>query len=335
VHETEAAILRGHGVPMGGEITTEPQPLHLGPMGEGRAGWDAVLDFLQRDVHWLGRHNAVSVHRTKDLIDASPESWQAHQDGEIELPPRGRLARLLNADLVLEHAAPVAMEWSPRVESERSVLLDTVGGDEAGGFRLFGYADRVDVLVLPDALRSVLVEQGVLGEEDHDTPFPLHDAPRAAQRLVVIRDLKTVRGPDSSSAGLRHMRCLFEDLQLALYARAWELLHPNDRVIGVGASEVGESTIHYVELDSDLAALGEHLSIGELTQVFSQHFPASTATGATTTPFRRWMAERLTVAQRAVDTAQQGHVHPTPGAHCSYCAVAHSCDVSQYSGGDF
>ena len=335
VHETEAAILHGHGVPMGGEITTEPQPLHLGPMGEGRAGWDAVLDFLQQDVHWLGRHNAVSVHRTKDLIDASPESWQAHQDGEIELPPRGRLARLLNADLALEHAAPVAMEWSPRVESERSVLLDTREGDEATGFRLFGYADRVDVVVLPDALRSMLVDQGVLGDADHETPFPLHDTPRPAQRLIVIRDLKTVRGPDSASAGLRHMRCLFEDLQLALYARAWELLHPNDRVIGVGASEVGESTTHYVELDSDLAALSEHLSIGELTQVFPQHFPASTPSGTTTTSFRRWMAERLTVAQRAVDTAHQGHVHPTPGAHCSYCAVAHSCDVSQYSGGDF
>jgi len=193
----------------------------------------------------------------------------------------------------------------------------------------------VDVVVLPDVLRSMLEEQGVLSDADHDTPFPLHDEPRAAQRLVVIRDLKTVRGPDAASAGLRHMRCLFEDLQLALYARAWELLHPNDRVIGVGASEVGEFTTHYVELDSDLVSLREHLSIGEVTEVFSQHFPASTQTGAATTPFRRWMAERLTVAQRAVDTAQQGHVHPTPGSHCSYCAVAHSCDVSEYSGGDF
>ena len=128
------------------------------------------------------------------------------------------------------------------------------------------------------------------------------------------------------------MRCLFEDLQLALYARAWEVLHPNDRVVGVGASEVGESTTHYVELDSDLAHVSEGLLVGDVTDVFSQHFPATTQTGATTTPFRRWMAERLIVAQRAVSTAAQGHVHPTPGAHCSYCTVAHSCDVSDYTG---
>ena len=119
----------GSGIPMGEESTAAVRPLHLGPMGEGRAGWDAVLDFLQRDVHWLGRQNAVSVHRTKDLIDATPESWQAHQDGELELPARGRLARLLDADLALEHAAPVAMEWSPTTETERSVLLDTDGGN--------------------------------------------------------------------------------------------------------------------------------------------------------------------------------------------------------------
>ena len=202
-------------------------------------------------------------------------------------------------------------------------------------FRLFGYADRVDVVVLPDHLQQQLVNEGVLSEEEHNEPFPLHEAPRAAQRLVVIRDLKTVRGPDAATAGLRHMRCLFEDLQLALYARAWEVLHPNDRVVGVGASEVGESTTHYVELDSDLAHVSEGLLVGDVTDVFSQHFPASTQTGATTTPFRRWMAERLTVAQRAVSTAAQGHVHPRRVRTSCSCTVAHSCDVSDYTGGDF
>jgi hypothetical protein len=152
---------------------------------------------------------------------------------------------------------------------------------------------------------------------------------------VVIRDLKTVPGPNSDTAGLRHMRCLFEDLQLALYARAWELLHPNDRVVGVGATEVGEHTTHYVELDGDLGVLAEQLEIGEITQVFAQQFPAETQTGAPTSPFRRWMAERLSVAQRAVETARSGHVNPTPGKHCSYCSIAHSCAVSDYSGGDF
>ena len=107
-------------------------------------------------------------------------------------------------------------------------------------------------------------ERGVLGDDDHTTPYPLHGEGRSAKRLVVIRDLKTVAGPNKDSAGLRHMRCLFEDLQLALYARAWELLHPNDRVVGVGATEVGEFTTHYVELDSDLASVADDLEIGEI-----------------------------------------------------------------------
>lgn len=335
VHDAEAALLQGHGAPLGGEASGELLPLHRGPMGAGRAGWEAILAFLQRDVHWLGRHNAVSVHRTKDLIDATAEEWQAYQEGELELPPAGRLARLLEADLALRHAAPVAVEWSPATDAERSVQLDVDPEDATSGFRFSGFADRVDVLVLPDALNEKLLESGVLCEEPHDTPFPLHDSPRGAQRLVVIRDLKTVAGPAEANMGLRHMRCLFEDLQLALYARAWELLHPNDRVVGVGGSEVGEFTVHYVELDSDLLSVSEDLDIGDITSVFSRHFPGETRKGASTTSFRRWMAERLAVAQRAVDTAAQGWVNPTPGSHCSYCSIAHSCAVSDHSGGDF
>ena len=335
VHQVEAAILAGHGVPLGEEISTTPLPLHVGPMGQEQAGWNAILNFLQRDVHWLGRHNAVSVHRTMDLINATPETWLAHQEGADELPQGGRLARLLEADLALHHAAPVALEWSPTTQDEGFVQLDTLPEDPAAGFNLFGYADRVDVVAVPDEQRVALEERGVLGDDDHTTPYPLHGEGRSAKRLVVIRDLKTVAGPNKDSAGLRHMRCLFEDLQLALYARAWELLHPNDRVVGVGATEVGEFTTHYVELDSDLASVADDLEIGEITQVFPEQFPAETLTGASTTPFRRWMAERLTVAQRAVDAARAGHVNPTPGKHCSYCSIAHSCAVSDYSGGDF
>lgn len=327
--------MQGHGVPLGGELLDEPMPLHAGPMGQGSAGWDTILAFLEEKVPWLGRQNAVSVHRTKDLIDATAEEWQAHKEGEIELPPEGRLARLLEADLMLRHAAPVAVEWSPSTETERSVLLDQDPDDDASGFHLFGYADRVDVLVLPEEIRKTLVEDGVLSDATHETPFPLHGERRPAQRLVVVRDLKTVAGPKPENVGMRHMRCLFEDLQLALYARAWERLHPNDRVIGVGASEVGEFTKHYVELDADLLPYAELLELGEITAVFANHFPAETRTGEPTTPFRRWMAERLAVAQRAVSTAAQGRVNPTPGPHCSYCSIAHSCAVSDHTGGGF
>lgn len=327
IHRAEAALLEGHGVPETGEMTDNIQPLHLGPMGQGQAGWEAILAFLQREVAWLGRYNAVSIHRTRDLVDATPEEWQALQQGELDLPPNGRLARLLSADLALTNASPVAVEWKPVTDTERSVHL-TVDSDGEEGFRFFGYADRVDVVALTTTQQEALKEKGVLGEASHQTPFPLDGTSRTAQRLVVIRDLKTVNGPTSKKAGLRHMQCLFEDVQLALYARAWEVLHPNDRVVGVGASEIGEQTTHYVELDSDLEELDETLSLGDITRVFPHHFPIPFGDEGAMTPFRRWMYERLVVAQRAISSASQGHTNPTPGKHCQYCAIAQSCGAS-------
>lgn len=333
VHDAEAAVMTGHGVPLGGEMSEDILPLHQGPMGAGDAGWRAILAFLQRDVAWLGRQNAVSVHRTRDLVDATPEEWQAHQEGSLDLPARGRLARLLEADLALENAAPVALEWPTVTESERWVSLKTNDEDDEAVFNLFGYADRVDVLALTTTQQEVLREEGVLGDESHDTPFPLTGEGRTAQRLVVIRDLKSVPGPAPKYAGLRHFRCLFEDLQLALYARAWEVLHPNDRVVGVGASEIGEHTRHYVELDSQLERLDDSLALGELTRVFPRHFPTTDGESSYISSFRRWMAERLSVAQRAIETAAAGHVNPTPGTHCNYCVIAAGCAAHHKNGG--
>jgi hypothetical protein len=334
VHETEAAILQGHGVPVGGEMLSGIQPLHAGPMGDGDAGWQTILQFLQRNVAWLGRQNAVSVHRTRDLVDATPEEWQALQEGTLDLPQRGRLARLLEADLALHHASPVAVEWPTVTGTERSVEIETPSSEEAStSFRLFGYADRVDVLQLTSTQEQVLKEKGILSDVNHETPYPLTGEQRPAQRLVVIRDLKSVQGPAPKYVGLRHFRCLFEDLQLALYARAWEVLHPNDRVVGVGASEIGEFTTHYVELDTDLEVLNDSLDIGEITDVFPLHFPAEHPDETATSPFRRWMVERLTVAQRAINTAASGQVNPTPGSHCDYCAIATSCGASTLNGG--
>lgn len=331
VHDAEAAIMAGHGVPLGAEMTGAIQPLHQGPMGADDAGWQAILAFLQHDVAWLGRHNAVSVHRTRDLVDATPEEWQDYQQGLVDLPPRGRLARLLAADLALENASPVAVEWPTSTESERWTALQVNEADAP--FKIFGYADRVDILDLSTTQQEVLRKEGVLGDESFETPFPLSGEGRTAQRLVVIRDLKSVPGPAPKYAGLRHLRCLFEDLQLALYARAWEVLHPNDRVVGVGGSEIGEHTTHYVELDCQLERLDDSLSIGKLTRVFPRHFPTVEGDTLYLSPFRRWMAERLLVAQRAIETAAAGHVNPTPGTHCNYCVIAAGCAANHKNGG--
>ena len=46
--------------------------------------------------------------------------------------------------------------------------------------------------------------------------------------------MKTVNGPKTKQRGERHRRAIFDELQLALYAKAWEEAYPDDRVIGVG-----------------------------------------------------------------------------------------------------
>ena len=50
----------------------------------------------------------------------------------------------------------------------------------------------------------------------------------------IIRDMKTVNGPKNKQRGERHRRAIFDELQLALYAKVLEEAYPDDRVIGVG-----------------------------------------------------------------------------------------------------
>jgi hypothetical protein len=335
-HEVEGALLSGHGVNVSGADLERIEPLHLGPMGDISAGWNVILEHLNEHAQWMGRYNAVSVHRTRDLIDATPAEWNDYQETGKQIPPGGRLFRMYQSDLTLEHSAPVACEWKTLSEGT-SINLETIDEDgEATSFEMFGYADRIDVVVLDKAQREALTNLGILDESsEHTTPAPLDGSPYAAKRLVIVRDLKTVRGPQVKQRGLRHLRCLFEELQLALYARAWEIAHPGDRVIGVGATEIGEFTAHYVELDSDIGSVMDELHLGEPTSYLPLHFPPMSGEGVHRSPFRTWMYERLKAAQRGVQAAHDGQVNPTPGTHCNYCVLRQSCSVSSFSGGSF
>ena len=335
-HEVAGALLTGHGVSVSGPDLKRIEPLHQGPMGDIAAGWDTILAYLNEHVQWLGRHNAVSVHRTRDLIDATPAQWNEYQESGEPISPRGRLFRMYESDLTLEHAAPIACEWKALL-GKKSVTIDASDdNDQPSSFEMFGYADRVDVVVLNEEQQRILTEAGLLDvSSESPKPAPLDGTPYAAKRLVIIRDLKTVRGPAIKKRGLRHLRCLFEELQLALYARAWEITHPGDRVIGVGATEIGELTTHYVELDDDIASISEELQVGVTTRHLPLHFPSFEAKGQYRSSFRTWMYERLKTAQRGISAANGGQVNPTPGTHCNYCVVRQSCSVSSFSGGSY
>ena len=144
--------------------------------------------------------------------------------------------------------------------------------------------------------------------------------------------MKTVNGPKKGESGLRHLRALFEEIQLAIYARAWERAHPGDRVVGVGVMEVGETSTHYVELDPEIVPYLEGLTLGERTGVVSQQFRFVSDESYESNGFRAWMYQRLQTARRAIDVAGSGQVHPVPGAGCTFCEVRAVCPSSIHGG---
>jgi hypothetical protein len=157
---------------------------------------------------------------------------------------------------------------------------------------------------------------GVLSEKTDDMkPLTLgHEEPCGpAKRWIIIRDLKSLEGPKPNEGGDRHRRAIFDEVQLGVYARAWELINPGDRVVGVGVSEVGEDTVHYVDIDSDLREYLIDLSIGEIFENCQIHYRnLGEAAPPKSSAFRAWMSERIRTSTRAVTAAENGMVNPTP-----------------------
>ena len=76
-------------------------------------------------------------------------------------------------------------------QSNSQVTISGTADDgKIGEFPLAGRVDRVDELHLP-------------GNDN-------------TQRLIIIRDMKTVNGPKVKLRGERHRRAIFDELQLAL-----------------------------------------------------------------------------------------------------------------------
>jgi len=125
---------------------------------------------------------------------------------------------------------------------------------------------------------------------------------------------------------------MFDEVQLGLYARAWEQSHPGDRVVGVGVTEIGESTTHYVELDASILQYIGDSKLGERTTYAQTHHRKPGSYFSQQNGFRAWISERIRTAGRAIETARQGHVNATPGAHCSFCPVRQICPSASLGG---
>jgi len=252
----------------------------------------------------------------------------------VTLQPRGSIGDLIQKTYDLSSCAPVAVEWAVSdTESNHVKILQKSELELC----VNGFADRVDIFFPSEELEDALIDEGFIDEKEFDEPFPMQciEQQRSAQRYVIIRDIKTVNGPKSDNIGSRHFKGLVREVQLALYARAWEITHPNDRVIGVGISEVGEWTEHYVEIDTTAFPHGVQINgIGKQTNILSRLYPSTTEGKTASPPFRVWMNERIETAMRVIESASNGYVNPTPGRHCSYCPINSVCTLFDLAGGE-
>jgi len=304
MHDIEAEILSKIGTPVLDQPLESSTPLYMSKIGNEESLWNAALDYIKTESPWLNRKNAVSVHRCRELIGVGPEQLQQCIEGEIELEPGGKVRNYLQASLALKQSSALVCEW--RIGNDKGHQLVIEGQTDSGqnqSFMLSGRIDRVDELYLPDR-----VSEG---------------------RLIIIRDMKTINGPKFKDRGHRHRRAIFDELQLALYAKAWEAAYPKDRVIGVGITEVGEDTQYYVEMDTDFIALVDEQSIGNITTYTSNTYrDKQEQSPSQSNGFRAWLDERLTTAIRVINSANSGKANPTVSNNCNYCKVRRMCPTS-------
>ena len=308
VHEILGHILDVHGLVVGGPPVSTPIPIFKGKLDTIEKLWNTSLLFIQQNAPWLARKNAVAHHRCRDMLGIDSSVWQQYLDDEITLEPIGRIGRMLEAELALKDSAPIACEWKLASGSNGCVITTKVNDNVDFTFRLSGRIDRVDAVLISDENRERARNDGILNEQ---------------QRWVIIRDLKNIEGPKQGKQGSRHRTAIFDEVQLALYARAWEYANPNDRVVGVGISEVGEETHHYVEVDDSILKYLADVSIGVVTNYTANHFPPKQAGGDShTSGFRAWIEERIQTSARAISSAEAGNFHPTPCKQCYYCKTS-------------
>jgi len=286
-----------------------------------------ALESLDSRAPWLDRTDAVSTHRLRLLTGMDRGAWNSWLADPRPIPPAGRVGTIVRAESRLGDAAPVCLEWSMTSHDEEGIEVSlpaelTCGGTELPTIRVRGYVDRVDILPMDE---EGLVWMDADGNETV-APIRVHESGWKPRRLVAIRDLKT---SESKSAKDRHSGGLLDELQLALYARAWEIAHPGDLVVAAGISLFSHNTEHMLEMSTWYSGSHAELQVGTRTDVTaSLHRFADEGPSPGSDHFRAWLAQRLSVALGVAAGAASGSVHPTPSKGvCRYCPVSNTCEV--------
>jgi len=290
-----------------------------------------ALESLDSRAPWLDRTDAVSTHRLMILTGMSRDEWNRWLTNPCPVPPSGRVGTIVRAESTVRHASPVCLEWSVADFDEKGIEIsipkDISGGEKLPPIRVRGYIDRVDILPMDESTKEWLDPEG----DESVAPLRVHGSGWRPRRLVAIRDLKT---SESKAAKIRHSDGLLDELQLALYARAWEIAHPGDLVVAAGISLFSHHTEHMLELSSQYSAAHRDLLLGTRTDITTSlhRFPDEPASPHSD-HFRAWLTQRLAVALRVAAGAAAGRVHPipTPGV-CGYCPVRNACEVRMEAG---
>ena len=240
---------------------------------------------------------------------------------------------MINAEQRIDGTIPIATEWealshdSDGLEITLPVELTSPEQVELPALRMRGQIDRVDLLPFDE--KMTLVDESGSCEI---APLRLEGSDWKPRRQIIIRDIKTSEGEPHK----RHRIGLLEELQLALYARAWEVAHPGDLVVAVGISVIGHDTDHFLEVSRNIAGGSTNLAMGDTRkpQTPSRYRFPDEDQEPTSDPFRAWLAQRLSTALSAAAGAAAGRVHPTPSkGACQFCSVQSVCNV-RYKGDD-
>jgi len=315
-------------------VLLENQPLNLFTSGiKPELLMEKALLHLNNIAPWLNRNDAVSVNRIRTMTGMSIREWNDWLDNPQPVSLQGRIGRFIKEELKLKNVAPIAIEWDlslnfrDGIEISLPKEITLPHGKNLSSIRLKGKVDRVDLVPFDIEKNIWINDEG----SNSVAPLKITNSGWKPRRLVLIRDIKTT---ESTKIEERHYKGIFEELQLALYARSWEIANPGDLVIGAGISILGHNTSHFIELSS-IDSFSHLKDIGTKTDRTKNLFRFyDEDQNPDSDPFRAWLTSRISVALNVSDRANKGFTNPTPEKYnCRFCSVSDLCDVKM--DGDF